>query len=100
MENTKITLSKGGTEERTVEARDITVPDLWHVAMFLKDYAKTTPNPLMLQKAADEILETWHLAHDLLRHIKEEGKATGEPSDEEGSNYSESVSEAVERGAK
>ena len=56
-----ITRSRGGTEERQERASEIQVIDLWHIAMRLpKD-----------EQAA--VLEVWHLANDLLRHIREEG---------------------------
>ena len=57
----KITRAKGGTHERTVDVDDIVIPDMWHIAMAQKD-----------ERVKEAILEIWHLAHDLLRHIKEE----------------------------
>ena len=62
----KITLAKGGTAEREVDVQEIQVPDLWHVAMALKD------DPSYDNRAADMILETWHLAHDMKRHLQEQ----------------------------
>ena len=53
-------MSKGGTEERTVPVNQIAVPDLWHIAMRLEG------------RDREMVLETWHLAHDLLKHIQEE----------------------------
>ena len=36
---------------------DITIPDLWHIAMAL-------PKP-----DQDKVLEVWHLCHSLVKHI-------------------------------
>lgn len=56
----KFTRSKGGSKERIVNADEVQVPDLWHIAM-----------------AADEedqvmILECWHLCHDMLRTLQKQ----------------------------
>ena len=56
-----VTLAKGGTAEREVAARDLQVPDLWNIAHQLPE------------RQRDAVLETWHLAHDLLSHIREPG---------------------------
>lgn len=56
----KVTLSKGGTMERTVEVSEIIIPDLWHIALNQES-----------KEAKDAILEVWHIAHDLKRHIEE-----------------------------
>jgi len=56
-----VLLNKGGTEQRIVRASSITIPDCWLIAERL---GLKTPD-------GKAVLETWHLAHDLLRHIKE-----------------------------
>ena len=61
--DTIITRAKGGTAERKVRIEDIQIPDCWHPAMFLLDSGR--------KAQSDIVLETWYLAHDLLRHIKE-----------------------------
>ena len=63
------TRSKGGTAEREEPINGITVPDLWHLAQALKD-GKLTRNKTILAKAAEEVLECWHLAHDMKRHLQ------------------------------
>lgn len=63
MITTPVTLSKGGSAERTVAAIDIQVPDLWHIAMHLKREGA--------ESQGEKVLECWHLCHDLLRHIQE-----------------------------
>jgi hypothetical protein len=35
-----VTLSKGGTEERTVKISQVIIPDLWHIAQSLDDEDK------------------------------------------------------------
>lgn len=64
--NTLITLSKGGTKERTVPIGKITIPNLWHIAQELKKMEMVCHDTT----AADYVLECWNLCHDLLRHIQ------------------------------
>ena len=61
MSEKTIIRAKGGTDEREVFVDDISVPDLWHIAMAL-------PGDLETGQQA-YVLECWHLCHDLLRHI-------------------------------
>lgn len=56
-----VTLSKGGLGERKVNLVTTRVPDLWHAAMRVEDKADR-----------DLILDVWHFAHDLRRHILKE----------------------------
>ena len=53
-----ITLSKGGTNERTVKVSSIDIPDLWHIA-----------NDLQNVYSRQAILDVWHLAHDLKNEL-------------------------------
>jgi hypothetical protein len=55
--------SKGGTAERTVPLNEVKVPDCWHLAMGLRKAGD--------EEGAGMVLETWHLAHDLLQDLKE-----------------------------
>lgn len=61
--NTKVTLSKKGSNERTVEIHTLEIPDLWHLHLWLKGQRGD---------ASEMVLNTWHLAHDLKRHIMEQ----------------------------
>ncbi len=56
---TSITLSKGGSKERTVCLQALEIPDLWHVAK--SGYC-------LRDDDRDKVLEVWHIAHDLKRH--------------------------------
>jgi hypothetical protein len=67
---TQITLNKGGTAEKTVEAESLQIPDLWHIADWLDGEAITKKRP-ELANQAEKIREAWHIAHDLKRHIIE-----------------------------
>lgn len=58
---TLVTRARGGTAEQTLPAGDIVVPDLWHIYIALKNEQRP--------QAAEAVLEVWHLAHDLLKHI-------------------------------
>lgn len=51
-----------GTDRREVEVDKIKVPDLWHVAVYLQDKDNT--------QWATQILDCWHLAHDLITNIQ------------------------------
>lgn len=55
-----ITRSKGGMAEREVPVSELKVPDLWKIALKYPE-----------GEVRDAILECWHLAHDLLRHVQE-----------------------------
>jgi len=77
MLNLTITRSKGGSGERTVEVGDIQVPDLWHIGQALQsqtnrlvpmNYKEGDRYPIAEQ--GEMIIDTWHLCHDLLRHIQ------------------------------
>lgn len=63
---TTITRFKGGTLESEVPVNEIKIPDLWHLSEKLR-------NEFGID-AGNEVLEVWHLAHDLLRHIKKESR--------------------------
>ena len=77
---------KNGTE--TVRVADLQIQDLWHVAMAYKDFGNDEPvhtydedgepgEPFRLpsvrqaERGSEMILEVWHLAHDLLRAVRE-----------------------------
>lgn len=55
----QVTLSKGGTAEKTVDVAKLQIPDLWHIAHRLDEEDK------------EKVLECWHLAHDLKTHIED-----------------------------
>ncbi len=59
---TEITLNKGGAAERVIDSSEISVPDLWHLAQRLKDNGD--------HFSGNQILECWHLAHNLKAHIQ------------------------------
>ena len=62
------TRSKGGTAEREEIISQIQVPDLWGMISHLKDGG--TLNKVSRTQIADAMLETWHLAHDMKRHLQ------------------------------
>ena len=71
----EITLNPGAPSEQTIEPGAIQVPDLWHIAQYLK---KTGEKVYVLVDgemkhvlAGDYILEAWHLAHALKRYIQD-----------------------------
>ena len=62
-----ITQAKGGTAERQVDVATLQVPDLWHIAIALKQGKADNLTPA----AGDVVLNCWSLCHDLLKHIRE-----------------------------
>lgn len=55
----------GGSGQKEVPLRSVTVPDLWHLYVHLK--SSGCPRDLL---AAEKVLETWHLCHDLLVAVR------------------------------
>ena len=66
------TRSKGGTAEREEIISQIQVPDLWELYIALKD-GNLTRSKQVQARWADTVLETWHLSHDLKRHLQTNG---------------------------
>lgn len=66
--DTKVTLCTGGEGEHTASISKIIIPDLWHIARAVR----ACDGIMYRDKSADQILEVWHLAHDLKNHIREE----------------------------
>ena len=64
---TKVTLSKGGTGEKTLPISQVKIPDLWHIAGAIEKTGKVADGP----GCAALILECWSRAHDFKRHIQE-----------------------------
>ena len=63
------TRSKGGTEEREEIISQIQVPDLWELYIALKD-GNLTRSKQVQARWADTVLETWHLSHDMRKHLQ------------------------------
>ena len=68
-ENATFTRSKGGTAEREEIISQIQVPDLWELYIALKD-GNLTRSKQVQARWADTVLETWHLSHDLRKHLQ------------------------------
>ncbi len=74
------TRSKGGTAEREEIISQIQVPDLWKVAEIFQGKSNTIYMSKANREAiADAILECWHLAHDMKRHLQS-NRCNTEPS--------------------
>ena len=96
----KVILNEGGTAEKRIMAEHIQIKDLWHVAQWLRELgdlqdklealieesedqeAEAEAEQKVLakvgdlvsgEKACNQILEVWHLAHDLKKHIQNLG---------------------------
>ena len=78
-ENATFTRSKGGTAEREEIISQIQVPDLWKIAEIFQGKPNgINSNTIYMSKAnreavADAILECWHLAHDMRKHLQTNG---------------------------
>lgn len=76
-----------GQPER-VDINSVEIPDLWHLAMFVKDHEEEISqrighnhlaigtvirdgNALKAPTWSEAILETWHIAHDLKKNIQD-----------------------------
>lgn len=70
-----ITRSKGGTAERKVKLEDIKVPDLWQLYKWLRLGPEfRTKYKRSHAKDAEDVVECWMLAHDLLEHLRGKGR--------------------------
>ena len=68
------TRSKGGTAEREEIISQIQVPDLWKIAEVFQGKSNTMYMSKANREAvADAILECWHLAHDMRKHLQSNG---------------------------
>lgn len=56
---------------KVVNVSELTIPDLWHLAMHLRDLAQKHGGDSWYAVAAHDVLETWHLAHDLLNVVRD-----------------------------
>ena len=73
-ENATFTRSKGGTAEREEIISQIQVPDLWKIAEIFQGKSNTVYMSKANREAvADAILECWHLAHDMRKHLQTTG---------------------------
>ena len=73
-ENAPFTRSKGGTAEREEIISQIQVPDLWKIAEIFQGKSNTAYMSKANREAvADAILECWHLAHDMRKHLQANG---------------------------
>ena len=73
-ENATFTRSKGGTAEREEIISQIQVPDLWKIAEIFQGKSNTVYMSKANREAvADAILECWHLAHDMRKHLQSNG---------------------------
>jgi len=70
-----VILSALGSARRKVAVKDITVPDLWHIAMWLNEQDPDIGHDhLRGQSPGDAVLECWNLCQDLLANIIANGK--------------------------
>jgi hypothetical protein len=57
-------MCKGGAGENVIDTRELQVPDLWHIAMWLENNGNSG--------SSKKVLDCWHLAHDMKKHIQEQ----------------------------
>ena len=79
MNGKTIILNPKGSGRREVLLADLTIPDLWHLAMWISD-APAADDELALtewrrrlnnpESAQNTVLEVWHLAADLLAALR------------------------------
>jgi len=77
----EMTINEGGEKEEVVRLNEIVIKDLWHLAMWMQDLhnaVKAEDESAILNlarrihadSASESMLETWHLAHDMLNELK------------------------------
>lgn len=67
----QIVRSREGTDRHVQPLDEVRVPDIWHTAMIVKELAEgRTPERRLTKEDAEMLLDTWHLCHDLLKHIE------------------------------
>ena len=64
-------------DRRTIRVEQIHIPDLWHTADWLREEG--------FNEAAENVLNVWHLAHDLRDKMLRLNDETGERPDHDGS---------------
>ena len=73
----KITLSRGGTNERTIEINEVEIPDIWWLISEFKLAGEGKKglkfSPENCRGIGESLSTLWHNAYDLKRHIQEEG---------------------------
>lgn len=68
-----------GTARRPVQVEQVHIPDLWRMIEDIRGFsaqafksAGVTPD-----QAAEAVLETWHLCHDMLHALQHDGRDCG-----------------------
>lgn len=64
MSKVQVIRGNGGVDPQLVDVDEIRVPDIWHTMQRLRDWPS-----VVSEEEVDEILETWHLCHDLKKHV-------------------------------
>lgn len=62
-----ITLHAGSEHEKNINIRSLEIPDLWHLAMDLRESSD--------KRTAEMVLECWYMAHALKQCILDHGEA-------------------------
>ena len=68
MKKKTLTRSCGGSGVTVVPLSSVVVPDLWHIAQWLANEPDQRS-----ALAAERVLETWHLANDMLVELRKGG---------------------------
>lgn len=68
----QVTLARGGSKEKTVDIDKINIPDMWHLASWLRNGDSANLSKEQRETQAEWLLKTWHIAHDFKRHIAEQ----------------------------
>ena len=68
----QVVRAKGAKKQHIQHVDEIKVPDMWHLySQMLDAIEDPAGKPVLVDQAkAEQLLETWHLCHDLLNHLK------------------------------
>ena len=66
----QIVRAREGTARHIQHVDEVKIPDLWHTAMAMQAQVDGEPDRELTAADVEMVLETWHLCHDLLKHVK------------------------------
>lgn len=66
----QIVRSRDGKQRHIQQLDEVKVPDVWHTLMVLQDQVDAVPTRALTAQDVQMLMETWHLCHDLLTHVK------------------------------
>lgn len=66
----QIVRSRDGQQRHIQHVNEVKIPDAWHALMVLQDQVEGIATRPLTANDVEALMETWHLCHDLLTHVK------------------------------